>query len=126
MLNDQPVRPTIAASDLDRARRFYQDTLGLKIADERGEGIVFESGETTLLVYQSAFAGTSQATVAGWMVSDLEGTMADLRSRGVTFEEYDMPGLKTVDGVAENDAMRGAWFKDTEGNILAVAEEKQG
>jgi catechol 2,3-dioxygenase-like lactoylglutathione lyase family enzyme len=125
MLNDQPIRPTIPASDLDRARRFYQDTLGLKIAEEREDGIAFESGETTFYVYPSAFAGTSQATLAGWMVSDLEGTMADLRARGVTFEEYDMPELKTVEGVAETDTVRGAWFKDSEGNILAVAQDKK-
>ena len=125
MLNDQPIRPTIPASDLDRARRFYQDTLGLKLAEERADGIAFESGETTFYVYPSAFAGTSQATLAGWMVSDLEGTMADLRARGVTFEEYDMPELKTVEGVAETDTVRGAWFKDSEGNILAVAQDKK-
>ncbi|NUP48171.1 MAG: VOC family protein [Catenulispora sp.] len=124
MLNDQPIRPTIPAADLDRAKRFYQDTLGLKIAEEREDGIAFESGETTFYVYPSAFAGTSQATLAGWMVSDLEGTMADLRERGITFEEYDMPGLKTVDGVAETETVRGAWFKDSEGNILAVAQDK--
>ena len=122
MLNDQPIRPTIPAADLDRAKRFYQDTLGLKIAEERGDGIAFESGETTFYVYPSAFAGGSQATLAGWMVSDLEGIMADLRSRGVTFEEYDMPQMKTVDGIATGGGAMAAWFKDSEGNIMALIQ----
>lgn len=124
MLNTQPIRPTIPAVDLDRAKRFYQDTLGMKIAEEREDGISFESGETTFYVYPSSFAGTSQATTACWMVSDLEGTMADLRERGITFEEYDLPGLKTVNGIAEADNVRGAWFKDSEGNVVALAQDK--
>jgi len=124
MLNDQPILATIPAKDLARAKRFYQDTLGMKIVEEREDGIKFESGEATFLLYETPFAGTAQHTVAGWDVTDLEETMADLRSHGVTFEEYDLPGLKTVDGIAETETVRGCWFKDSEGNILGMGQDK--
>ena len=77
-----------------------------------------------MFLYESAHAGTSQHTLASWRVIDLDATMADLRGRDVAFEEYDLPGLKTVDGVAETDTVRGAWFKDSEGNILALSQDK--
>ncbi|NUR58453.1 MAG: VOC family protein [Catenulispora sp.] len=125
MLNDQPISPTIPAADLDRAKRFYQDTLGLKVVEERDEGIKFESGESVFFLYPTPYAGSAQHTQATWTVSDLDETMADLRGRGVEFEEYDLPGLKTVNGVAETETERGAWFKDTEGNILAVSQDKK-
>ena len=125
MLNDQPIVPVLPAADLNRAKHFYQDTLGLKLAEEREDGVALESGETTLFLYQSDFAGTAQHTQATWRVSDLDETMTDLRGRGITFEEYDLPGMKTVNGVAETETVRGAWFKDSEGNILAVSQDKK-
>jgi catechol 2,3-dioxygenase-like lactoylglutathione lyase family enzyme len=122
MLADHPIGATIAVTDLDRARRFYEDTLGMKVAMERPDGVLYESGGTQFLVYPSQFAGTNKATAASWQVDDVEAVVAELRERGVTFEEYDFPGLKTENGIATLDGSRGAWFKDPDGNILAVAD----
>lgn len=124
MLADFPVRPTLPAGDMDRAKRFYENTLGFKISDEDEGGVTFASADTEFLVYPAGpTAGTAQNTAACWVVTDLDGTMADLRNRGVTFEEYDFPGLKTVNGVAEpGGGVRAAWFKDPEGNTLGIAQ----
>jgi catechol 2,3-dioxygenase-like lactoylglutathione lyase family enzyme len=122
----QPLRstPTIAVSDVERARQFYGETLGLPLKEERADGLLYDTGAgTTVLVYPSQFAGTAQSTYMGFVVSDVPGTVKELRERGVVFEEYDLPGLRTVDGIAEIEGMRGAWFKDPDGNILAIDEE---
>jgi catechol 2,3-dioxygenase-like lactoylglutathione lyase family enzyme len=116
--------PTIAVSDIERAKKFYGQTLGLKVKDERADGIRYEAGGgTVLLVYPSQFAGTAKSTYMGFDVDDLEEAVAELRERGVVFEEYDMPGLKTVNGIAEIEGVKGAWFKDPDGNILALGQE---
>lgn len=116
--------PTIAVSDMDRAKEFYGGTLGLKARDERADGIRYEAGEgTALFVYPSQFAGTAQSTYMAFQVSDLDTAVEELRGRGVVFEEYDMPGLKTVNGIAEIQGIRGAWFKDPDGNILSVGQD---
>ena len=123
MLNDAEVYAVLPASDLGRARGFYQDTLGLEPAQERPDGLVYESKNgAKILLYETQFAGTAQNTALSWATTDLDGEMADLRSRGVVFEEYDFPGLKTENGVATYPDGRGAWFKDSEGNILSVTE----
>jgi catechol 2,3-dioxygenase-like lactoylglutathione lyase family enzyme len=122
MLAEAPVHPAIPASDLQRAIRFYRGTLGLKASTEAEEGVRFDCGGTQLFVYPTRSAGQAAHTLAAWRVTDLDAEMAALRTRGVTFEEYDLPGLKTVDGVAEWGGLRGAWFKDSEGNILGVTE----
>ena len=122
----EPLRatPTIAVSDIERAKKFYGETLGLKARDERVDGIRYETGGGTwLLVYPSQFAGTAQSTYMGFDVDDLDEAVAELRGRGVVFEEYDMPGLKTVDGIAEIEGFKGAWFKDPDGNILSIGQE---
>jgi len=124
MLADAPVSPSIPASDVERAKRFYRDTVGLKVSIEMDQAVGFECGGTQLYVYATPSAGQAAHTLAGWTVTDLEAEMAELRSRGVTFEEYDLPGIKTVDGVAEAGGMRGAWFKDSEGNILGLMEAR--
>ncbi|KJK57521.1 VOC family protein [Saccharothrix sp. ST-888] len=123
MLTDAPVYAVIPAVDLARATAFYRDALGLKPAVESAEEVRFESGGTRFSVYRTPNGGKAAHTLASWKVTGLDAEMADLRSRGVVFEEYDMPGLKTVDGVAEAEGMRCAWFKDSEGNILCLAEE---
>ena len=121
MLGENPVAATIAVSDLDRARKFYEETLGLKVRMEDPGGIMYASGDSMVLVYPSQFAGTSQATVATWNVADLDATVDELASKGITFEQYDMEGLKTDErGIAEFGELRGAWFKDPDGNILNV------
>jgi catechol 2,3-dioxygenase-like lactoylglutathione lyase family enzyme len=122
VLGDNPIGAMIPASDLARAKAFYADTLGLKVVQEDPEGVQFESGGIRFDVYPTRASGGT-ATVAGWIVPDLDAEMVDLRSRGIQFEEYDLPGLKTVNGIAEIEGFRGAWFKDTEGNVLAVAQD---
>jgi catechol 2,3-dioxygenase-like lactoylglutathione lyase family enzyme len=122
MLNDYPVYATIATADMARARTFYEGTLGFSadMEDDTG-GVFFGSGETRFLLYASEFAGGPPQTVATWVVDDLEVTVDELAAKGVTFEQYDLPGLKTDErGIAELGPFRGAWFKDPDGNILNV------
>ncbi|MCI3276142.1 VOC family protein [Streptomyces cylindrosporus] len=125
MLAETPLNPVIPASDLGRAKRFYGDTLGLKAVMDGEEFAVFESGGSQFSLYSTPSGGKAAHTLATWLVGDLDTEMADLRGRGVTFEEYDQPGLKTVNGVAEDDGMRAAWFKDSEGNILCITQQVQ-
>lgn len=128
MIGTFDLTPTLPAHDLDRARRWYEEKLGLTPESEGPDGLTYRSGSTTFLVYPSQFAGTAQHTQAGWDVDDIATTMDDLRSRGVTFEEYDLPGLKTENGVAtfgESGEERAAWFKDSEGNILALTQRSR-
>ena len=112
---------TLPASDLDRARSWYRDKLGLEPAQDGEGGVMYDTGGVRFMLYPSQFAGTNQATAASWEVDDFDSAVADLRSRGVTFEEYDLPGLKTVDGIADSPEGKAAWFKDSEGNILALS-----
>jgi catechol 2,3-dioxygenase-like lactoylglutathione lyase family enzyme len=123
MLSDSEVYAVLPASDLARARGFYKDKLGLEPTDERADGLIYEGKDgAKILLYETQFAGTAQNTALSWVTNDLDSEMADLRSRGVTFEEYDFPGLKTENGVATYEQGRGGWFKDSEGNILSVTE----
>jgi catechol 2,3-dioxygenase-like lactoylglutathione lyase family enzyme len=112
---------TIPAKDIARARKFYEEVLGAQVVAEDAGGIFYRTGDTVFGLYQTEFAGTSQHTLGSFVVDDVEKAVADLRSKGVTFEEYDMPGIKTVDGIADmGGGYKGAWFKDPEGNILAL------
>ncbi len=124
MLSERRCATMIPASDADRAKKWYGEMLGIQPTREDPSGIEFRCGEgTTFFVYPSQFAGTGQQTVMGWSTSAIEADMAELRERGVTFESYDMPELKTDDrGIAQLGDERGAWFKDSEGNILALFE----
>jgi len=123
MLKDARISPYIPFSDLHRARTFYETMLGLQPREEYAGGVIYECGEgTSFFLYKSAGAGTSKASYAFWQVDDVEATVADLKGRGVVFEEYDMPGLKTVNSIATGGGARTAWFKDSEGNILAVSQ----
>jgi len=124
MLSNAPVTAVLPAVDINRAKQFYTEKLGLKESSEQmsSDTALFICGKgTTLFIYQRPPSPT-QHTQAYFTVEDIEKEMADLRSRGVVFEEYDMPGLKTVNGIATMDGMKSAWFKDTEGNILSVGE----
>jgi len=123
MLADTPAVATIAVKNLQAARRFYEGSLGLKPAGgEQQPGVMnYSSGESRLLVYESQFAGTNKATAATWMVGDqIESIVKTLKSKGVAFEHYDMPGL-TLQGDVHvgGDSMKAAWCKDPDGNILA-------
>jgi catechol 2,3-dioxygenase-like lactoylglutathione lyase family enzyme len=112
---------TIPAKDLEGARRFYEDVLGCTVMQETPAGITYRSGDTYFDLYPTQFAGTAQHTIGGFAVSDVEAAVADLRAKGVTFEQYDLPGLKTDEnGIADLEGEKGAWFKDPEGNILSV------
>jgi catechol 2,3-dioxygenase-like lactoylglutathione lyase family enzyme len=113
---------SIPAKDLDGTRRFYEDVLGVEVIRESPTGITYRSGDSVFLLYPTQFAGTAQHTLGGFLVKDIEAAVGDLRAKGVTFEEYDMPGLKTVDGIAGLGEERVAWFKDPEGNILSLAQ----
>jgi catechol 2,3-dioxygenase-like lactoylglutathione lyase family enzyme len=125
MLGDKRVATTIPVRDPAQARSFYEGTLGLRVARELADGsIEYECGAgTSVYTYPTQEnAGKSPATLASFEVEDAEATVRDMRTKGITFEEYDFPGLKTVDGVAEVAGSKGGWFKDPDGNILAVFE----
>ena len=115
----------IAVKDLDKARVFYEETLELKKVKEQGkEVIVFGSGSTKINVYRSQFAGTNKATAVTWSVGDeIESLVRELKKRGVVFEHYDIPGATPVGDVYVMGAMKVAWFKDPEGNILNLINQ---
>jgi catechol 2,3-dioxygenase-like lactoylglutathione lyase family enzyme len=121
MLSNYPVHTTIPASDMDRACAFYGDKLGFELLYRIDAGAMFRAAEgTRFSVYPTPNAGQAPSTYMGFQVDDVEKVVADLRDRGVTFEEYDSPHLKTDNGVATMGDVKGAWFKDTEGNILGM------
>jgi catechol 2,3-dioxygenase-like lactoylglutathione lyase family enzyme len=124
MLQEGQVFASIPAADFARAKAWYEEKLGLTPTMEMpGGNALYKCGDgTVFLLYETQFAGTGKHTIAGWNVKDLDKEMAELRARGVTFEDYDMPNLKTVNGVVESDGMRAAWFKDSEDNILNIGE----
>ena len=112
---------TLPAANIERAKKYYYDKLGLTpdLVQPDG-GVLYQCKDSAFLVYQSQYAGTAKNTAVGFQTDNIEREMRDLRSRGVVFEEYDMPGLKTVHGMATMGNVKAAWFKDSEGNILAV------
>src|SRR5215208_7407342 len=123
MLGDARVDATIPTADLDRARDFYGGTLGLRPTDRalRGREVVYDcGGGTRLLLYERQKGATADHTLAHFIVDDLEATVQTLRGRGVTFEEYDLPDITTVDGVATFADFKAAWFRDPDGNIIAI------
>jgi predicted enzyme related to lactoylglutathione lyase len=122
MLRSAPILAYIPVSDVSRARRFYEDTVGLVPREEFAGGVIYECGGTEAFMYPTPNAGTSRASQAFWAVADVEAEVAELRSKGVKFEEYDMPGLKTKNGIATGGGAKTAWFKDTEGNIMAISQ----
>ncbi len=123
MLKDAPVVPYIPATDIGRAREFYEKKVGLVPKQEIAGGVVYECGAGSwIFLYESAGAGTSQASQAFWQVKDVEAEVAELRRRGVVFEEYDVSGMKTVNSIATGGGAKAAWFKDSEGNIMAVIQ----
>ena len=123
MLQRSPMYAYIPATDVARARQFYEQKLGFKAAREVAGGVAYEFADgTACFLYPTPNAGTSKASQAFWQVDDVEREVAELKSRGVKFEEYDMPGIKTKDGIANAGGAKAAWFKDTEGNILAIIE----
>ncbi|MGR0320183.1 VOC family protein [Agromyces sp. ZXT2-3] len=124
MFENSMVTAVLAASDLERAQRFWHDTFGLDPASTDMGGATYVIGGGVVLVYESEFAGTNKATALGIMTDDLDRDMAALREKGVVFHDYDLPGLKTEDGVVDMEGERGAWFDDSEGNIISLAQPK--
>ena len=123
MLQKSPMYAYIPAADLARARKFYEDKLGFKPAREIAGGVIYEFGDhTACFMYPTSNAGTSKASQAFWQVENVESEVAELKARGVNFEEYDMPNLKTQGGIATAAGAKAAWFKDSEGNILAIIQ----
>jgi predicted enzyme related to lactoylglutathione lyase len=123
VLSDFSVYATLPAADLERARRFYEDKLGLKPGDVSPAGVMYQARGSGLYLYPSTFAGTNKATAAGFNVTDVAAMVAELKARGITFEEYDMGGeYKTVNGIMKTPDGLAAWFKDTEGNIIGLVQ----
>ena len=122
MLGDKEAVANIAVKNLETARKFYEETLGLtQIGAEGQEVIVFRSGSSTIYVYKSQYAGTNQATSLTWVVGkDIEGVVQKLKAKGVTFEHYDMPDVTREDDIHVAGDMKVAWFKDPDGNILNI------
>ncbi|MET9961757.1 VOC family protein [Streptomyces sp. NPDC006326] len=125
------VATRLPAQDLDRARRFYSERLGLEPVDERPGGLLYRCGGVEFALFASTGASPGTFTQMGWVVDDIEAVVAQLRQRGVVFEEVDVPGFRTVDGIAEIEGNypskgargeRAAWFRDSEGNLLGVGQ----
>jgi predicted enzyme related to lactoylglutathione lyase len=124
MLQNSPMFAYIPAKDLPRARQFYEQKLGFKPKQEIAGGVVYEFGDhTACFLYPTENAGTSKASQAFWQVDDVEREVAELKSRGVKFEDYDMPGEKSPSGVVTAGGAKAAWFKDSEGNIMAIIQD---
>ena len=123
MLGKADATPMIAVSDLDRAKSFYKEKLGLEVDNEWGEeGVTLKSGDTLVNVYRSEFAGTNKATALNFDVDDLEAEVSELKSKGIMFEQYDLPGLEQRGDLYVAEGMKTAWFKDPDGNILSLIE----
>ena len=131
MLDNARVATRLPVQDLARARRFYSEKLGLEPADERPGGLLYRLGSGEFALYTSAGSSPGTFTQAGFEVDDLDAVVAELTRRGVVFEEVDVPGLKTVGGVAEvegnypskgSTGERAAWFRDSEGNMLGLGQ----
>jgi catechol 2,3-dioxygenase-like lactoylglutathione lyase family enzyme len=130
MLRQGTVASRLPAHDLDRARAFYADKLGLEPVEERDGGLRYVCSQGEFALFASAGASSGDHTQMGWEVDDIETTVRELRARGVVFEEYDLPGLTTVDAIADiegnypskGNGERGAWFRDSEGNLLGIGQ----
>jgi predicted enzyme related to lactoylglutathione lyase len=124
MLADKRVACALPVQDMERAKSFYREKLDLSPTQERPDGVIYEvGGGTSFFLYESMGASKGDFTQMGFEVDDLMKVVTELSGRGVVFEQYDFPGLKTdADGIAEIAGERGAWFKDSEGNLLSVGE----
>ena len=131
MLEHSDVAARLPAQDLERAKAFYAEKLGLRPSEERPGGLRYRCGNGWFSLFASSGLPSGNHTQLGWEVKDIEATVAELRARGLVFEEYDLPGLKTVNGIAQVDGNypsrgglgeRAAWFRDSEGNLLGIGQ----
>ena len=121
MLADSTAIATIAVKDIARARHFYEEVLGLKRLDSpQSEVLNYKAGKSKILLYKSMFAGTNKATAATWELADVESVARKLRDNGVNFEHYNLPGMTLKGDVHVAGSLKAAWFKDPDGNILAL------
>jgi catechol 2,3-dioxygenase-like lactoylglutathione lyase family enzyme len=131
MLRDGRVATRIPVRDLERAREFYAEKLGLEPAEERPGGLLYRCGGGEFALFESAGAASGTHTQMAWEVDDIESTVADLKRRGLEFEQVDMPGMKTVGGIVEvpgnypskgGRGERAAWFRDVDGNVMGIGQ----
>ena len=123
MLTNCRVHTTIPAADLARAARWYEEKLGFRPVKQLPGGLMYKAADDTrFVIYPTPNAGKAPQTVMGFATTDLEAEVKALKGRGVVFEEYDYPMLKTVDSIASREGVRSAWFKDCEGNILGIVQ----
>ncbi len=121
ILSHAPCSAVLSCTNLQRAHEFYVNKLGLTVTEKHDGAIRLQAGSgTTIMLYQRDQPPKAENTVAGFKVPDVPDAVKQLRAKGIVFEEYDLPGLKTVDGIAREGDMEVAWFKDPDGNILAV------
>jgi catechol 2,3-dioxygenase-like lactoylglutathione lyase family enzyme len=120
MLKDTNAVATVAVKNLDTARKFYEDTLGLTKVMENHEVLEFRSGSSTLFVYRSQYAGTNKATAVTWVTDEVDALVKTLKARGITFEHYDLPQMTRQGDVHVAGSMKAAWFKDPDGNIFSL------
>ena len=121
MLNDNDAMATIGVKNLKSAMKFYEGGLGFKAVHTEGDqAITYKSGKSQFLVYSSQFAGTNKATAATWSVADVESVVKELKAKGIAFEHYDFPGVTRKGDVHIAGNLKNAWFKDPDGNILAI------
>ena len=124
MLAGHRAYATIPTRDIARAKRWYEEKLGLKPAMDAPYGSLYRLADGTgFVLYPTEFAGKAPNTLMGFVTRDLDGDVKKMKAKGVKFEEYDMPGLKTVNSIATMGPMKGAWFKDSDGNILSIGTE---
>ncbi|HET7176033.1 MAG TPA: VOC family protein [Gammaproteobacteria bacterium] len=122
MLKDAPIRAYLPATDVKRAREFYEGVIGLEAKETYAGGVVYACGGAEVFLYPTPNAGTSKASQAFWQVADVAAEVQALKARGVKFEEYEFPGFRMVDSILSGGGAKTAWFKDTEGNILAISQ----
>jgi catechol 2,3-dioxygenase-like lactoylglutathione lyase family enzyme len=121
-LREAAVHTALPASDLERAKRFFREKLGLAPASETESTALYQVRDGQLALFETRGKPSGDHTQIGWTVTDIEATVAELRDRGVTFDEYDDPGFKTVDGIVSFGTTRFAWFRDSEGNVHNLAQ----
>lgn len=120
MLNQGTVMAMVAVSDIENGKKFYGEKLGLNQVDENPGGVAYDVGGSQLFVYHSGTAGTGEATAAAIAVDDVDAVVADLKSKGISFERYELPGVDANDDVHTMGDMKAAWFKDPDGNIIGI------
>ena len=125
MLSNASVHPTVPTTDLERARDFYEGVLGLDLVMDRGDSVVYKCSDTYLTVYQRPTASSGQHTVASFNVDNLDDVVDEMLDRGIVFDTFEVPGVE-LDwddrGIVQMEDMRGGWFKDPDGNVLAIGE----